>query len=43
VESRGKAPVEGLGDEVPQKLKLLVYKCMNCFALVVAKKISWES
>ena len=29
VRSRGKAPVWGLGDEVPQKLKLFVNECLN--------------
>ena len=27
--SRGKAPVGGLGDEVPQKLTLFVTECLN--------------
>ena len=29
VGSRGKAPVGGLGDEVPQKLKFFVNGCLN--------------
>ena len=29
VGSRGKAPVWGLGDEVPQKLKFFVNECLN--------------
>jgi len=38
VGSRGKAPVGGLGNEVPQKLTLFVNECLN-FDVLDEKKL----